>query len=130
MFDDIALSRDPRFVEFEFDASNLRPAYETDQGRKLLDLLLSRYAVSALTGAICAAPSKPPVPAVQSILSDQIGEPAFENAMKQLTGRIIRQIVEHLGGRHVRRGVPITVTCRYTKGSVYEFPEFTRRALS
>lgn len=130
MFDETSLSRDPKLTQLIFEPSNLRPVYESENGKKLFEVLASRHAVSALMGAICAAPSKPPVPAVQSLLEDQIGDAAFENPMKQLTGRMIRQIVEELGGRHVRRGVPITVTCRYTKGSIYEFPGFTRRALS
>ncbi len=130
MFDEMHLARDPRMEGFHFEPSNLRPVFKTEDGQKLLGLLISRYAIAALTGAISAAPSKSPVPAVQSLLEAQIGEAAFGNPMKQLTGRIIRQVVEHLGGHHVRRGTPITVTCRYTKGSIYEFPNFTRRALS
>ena len=134
LFDDVALLRDPNLTQpvvgkdvFKVNPGSLRPTYETPNGQKLEQLLTSRYAVSALVGAICAAPTKPPTPAVELLLETELGEEAFTNAMKQLTGRIIRQIVEYLDGRHVSYGVPVTVTSRFRKGSVYEFPYFERK---
>lgn len=41
--------------------------------------------------------------------------------MKKYAGRLVRYIVEHLGGGWVRRGVKITVASRYSSGSIYTF---------
>ncbi|MCC5610774.1 hypothetical protein LC612_29515 [Nostoc sp. CHAB 5834] len=83
--------------------------------------MTSRIGVAVLMGAVIAAPSRPPVIATEPYISMLTGEAAFTDEMKKYTGRIVRQIVEHLGGKWVRRGVKVTVSSRYGSGSIYTF---------
>ncbi|WP_162888172.1 hypothetical protein [Sphingomonas mesophila] len=111
-----------------FDAGNLAPVYDSPEGARLLELLTSVHGICALVGAVSAAPTKPPMPAVEGMIRDQLGADVLcRHDMKQLTGRALRQIVEYLGGEWEGRGTPITVTSQFTKGSTYSFPDFQRR---
>lgn len=83
--------------------------------------LVSVPAVNRIIGSVSAAPSRPPVKAVECLLLEYIGEPAFDDEAKKMIGRLMRQIIEHLGGSFVRRGVPLNVDSRFKKGSIYRF---------
>jgi hypothetical protein len=78
-------------------------------------------AINRIIGSVQAAPSRPPVAAVESLLADHVGDEAFEDEAKKMIGRLVRQIVEHLGGRLVRRGVPLNIPSKFRKGSIYSF---------
>jgi hypothetical protein len=83
--------------------------------------LTSRLGVGVLMGAVIAAPSRPPVIATEPFIAKLVGDAAFTDDMKKYTGRVVRQIIEHLGGAFVRRGVKVTVESRYGSGSIYTF---------
>ncbi|MBK1659856.1 hypothetical protein [Paracraurococcus ruber] len=121
--------RHPSLSTFKLNHDRLGPSTalaRSARGQQIIDTLLSRDAVTALVGAIDAAPSRPPQPALDRHLLAAIGLDALDDEVKILIGRIIRQIVEHLGGHHVRKGVPITVASIFANGSIYELPGTTR----
>ena len=94
----------------------------TDEFRQSIwATLVSVQAVNRVIGSVSAAPSRPPVKAVESLLLEYVGEPAFADEAKKMVGRLMRQIIEYLGGNFVRRGVPLNVESRFTKGSIYKF---------
>ena len=119
--DSAARQRDPNLQGLTFDHGSFTSLAATAAGQAIEATLVSRAAVAALVGAISAAPSRPPQPAIEQHLADEVGNEAFGDEAKKMTGRMIRQIVEHLGGRRVRRGVPVTVKSKFTKGSIYTF---------
>lgn len=116
------LHRDENLKTFKANYRNFKTVGMSQVGQQIVKLLESRFAVSAIVASVLAAPTRPPVAAVEHLLRTKIGDAAFTDPAKQFTGRIIRGIVEHLGGTHVRRGTPIRVPSRYSKGSVYDFP--------
>lgn len=119
--DFVSRQRDPNLRGLSFDHGSFTSLAATAAGQAIESILVSRAAVASLVGAISAAPSRPPQPAIEQFLADEVGEKAFEKETKKMIGRMIRQIVEHLGGRWVRRGVPVTVKSRFSKGSIYAF---------
>ncbi len=90
-------------------------------GQTIHDFIVSRTGTALLIGAVLAAPSRPPVVALEPFLAALLGDTAFTDEMKKYTGRLIRQVIEHLGGSFVRRSVKITVPSRYGSGSIYSF---------
>lgn len=121
--DRIALERDPNLVDLVFDAGSHSTAFETVVGQRIFDLLTSRLGVAMLIGAVCSAQSRPPVVGTEPLLASQIGEDAFTDPMKRLTGRIVRYIIEHIGGAYQSRGVKVTedLGSHYKSGSTYSF---------
>ena len=118
-----ALSRqlDPNMAKLFFDPRSHASAHESSAGQAIHDFLTSRLGVGVLIGAVLAAPTRPPVVAAEPFIAKLIGDAAFTDPMKKYTGRVIRQIIEHLGGTFVRRAVKITVPSRYGSGSIYSF---------
>lgn len=119
--DRISLSRDPNLDGFTFDPGSHGNAYGTPIGQGIYELLTSRLGVAVLMGAVIAAPSRPPVIATEPFVLQHVGSAGFTDEMKKYTGRLVRYIVEHLGGRWVRRGVKVTVVSEYGSGSIYTF---------
>lgn len=119
--DPVALRRDPNLSHFYFYPASHTGAFESPTGQAIHDFLTSRLGVAVLMGAVIAAPSRPPVIATEPFIAKLVGDDAFTDEMKKYTGRVVRQIVEHLGGSFVRRGVKVTVDSRYGSGSIYTF---------
>lgn len=119
--DRIGLSRDPNLINFVFDPGSHTTAHNTPVGQGIFELLTSRLGVAVLMGAVIAAPSRPPVIATEPFVLRQVGAAGFTDEMKKYTGRLVRYVIEHLGGRWVRRGVKVTVTSAYGSGSIYTF---------
>ncbi len=116
------MRRHPRFKSFVLDYSQLGPSApfaRTPEGRSVIDVVLSTGAVDAVLGAIDSSPARPPHPALDRHLLPVIGSAALDDGVKILCGRVVRQLVEHLGGRHVRKGVSITVASVFANGSIY-----------
>lgn len=119
--DALALQRDPNLSGMMFDAAAHQGAFSTPVGQSIFNCVCSRAGVAALVGAVSAAPSRPAVVGLEHILLRVVGEAAFENDQKKLTGRIVRFVIEHLGGRWVRSRVKVNVDSRYYSGSIYSF---------
>lgn len=119
--DSISLQRDPNLSDFYFYPGSHTGAFESSNGQAIHDFLTSRLGVAVLMGAVIAAPSRPPVIATEPFIAKLVGDAAFTDEMKKYTGRVVRQIIEHLGGKWVRRGVKVTVPSRYGSGSIYSF---------
>ena len=121
--------RHPSFTKFSLNYGVLRASASLARsalGQRILEVMLSRDAVNAVIGAIEAAPTRPPFPALDRFLLPAIGLRAADDDVKILVGRILRQMIEHLGGAHVRSGVPITEASVFANGSIYSLPT-TRR---
>jgi hypothetical protein len=121
LLDAISLQTDPNLSGFYFVAGSHTPAYESETGQAIYRFLTSRMGVAVLMGAVIAAPSRPPVIATEPFIVTLVGDAAFSDDMKKYTGRVVRQIIEHIGGSFVRRGVKVTVASRYGSGSIYTF---------
>lgn len=118
----IALQPDPNLSAAQgFTAGSHAAAHASKVGREVFRLLTSRFGVAVLIGAVVAAPSRPPVIATEPFVHALVGDAGFTDEMKKYTGRLVRFVVEQLGGRWVRRGVKVTVDSRYGSGSIYTF---------
>ena len=121
LLDTTSLQLDPNLSDLVFSAGSHTPSYESPTGQVIYRFLTSRLGVGVLMGAVIAAPSRPPVIATEPFIAKLVGDAAFTDDMKKYTGRVVRQIIEHLGGAFVRRGVKVTVVSRYGSGSIYTF---------
>lgn len=121
LLDTTALQADPNLVDLHFTPNSHAPAHDSQTGQAIFTFLTSRLGVAVLVGAVVAAPSRPPVIATEPFIAKIVGEVAFTDDMKKYTGRVVRFIIEHLGGSFVRRGVKVTVDSRYGSGSIYTF---------
>lgn len=127
--DHVALERDPNLFELQFEPGIHRSVFETRLGQQAFELITSRVGVALLVGAICSAPSRPPIVAIEHLLAHRLGDEAFSDPMKQLIGRIVRYVIEHIGGEYQTRGVKISeeLPSRFKKGSTYTFPALKGR---
>jgi hypothetical protein len=130
VLDATSLEADPNIVDLLFTPGSHTPAHESATGKAIYNVLTSRLGVAVLMGAVIAAPSRPPVIATEPFVALLAGDAAFTDEMKKYTGRVVRQIIEHLGGAFVRRGVKVTVSSRYGSGSIYTFQGGPALALS
>lgn len=121
MLDGPSQQTDPNMADLFFYPRSHVTAFESPTGQIIHDFLMSRTGAALLIGAVLAAPSRPPVVAVEPFLASLVGDAAFTDEMKKYTGRLVRQVIEHLGGTFVRRSVKVTVQSRYRSGSVYNF---------
>jgi len=119
--DAISLQTDPNMVDLFFYPASHTAAHGSEAGQAIHDFLTSRLGIGVLMGAVIAAPSRPPVIATEPFIAKLVGDAGFTDEMKKYTGRVVRQIIEHLGGQWVRRGVKVTVPSRYGSGSIYSF---------
>lgn len=119
VLDQAAQGSDPNVVSLFFYPRSHAAADASATGQAIHDFIVSRTGTALLVGAVLAAPSRPPVVALEPFLVALLGDAAFTDEMKKYTGRLIRQVIEHLGGSFVRRSVRITVPSRYGSGSIY-----------
>ncbi|MFZ3583569.1 hypothetical protein ACOI1H_15550 [Loktanella sp. DJP18] len=119
--DNTALQPDPNLTGMTFSAGSHGGAFSSETGQEIYRLLTSRFGVAVLIGAIVSAPSRPPVIATEPWVHRMVGDAGFTDEMKQYTGKLVRVIVEHIGGRWLRKGQKVTVDSRYSSGSIYTF---------
>lgn len=112
---------DPNLSDFLPDVGSFKELAGTEKGQTIISVLISIAGVNRIIGSVAAAPTRPPVVAIEHALIHHIGTDAFDDDTKRFIGRMIRKIVEHLGGRWVRSGVKITVPSTFSKGSIYSF---------
>lgn len=126
------MSRHHLLTDFVLDINALGPSTgfaRTATAQAISEILMSPEAFAAFLGAIDAASSRPPVPALDRYLLRFVGVEAASDAAKIYTGRILRQIVEHIGGEWVRSGVPITEPSIFANSSTYRLPGRSRGRL-
>lgn len=126
------MHRHPKLAKFVLNYQQLGPSASFARsalGQQLIEVILSRDAATAIVGAIDAAPARPPQPALDRYLLPTIGLAALDDNVKILAGRVIRQVVEHLGGEHKKKGVPVTVASVFANGSIYTLPNTKRGKL-
>ncbi|MGZ8362702.1 MAG: hypothetical protein ACXW3D_02475 [Caulobacteraceae bacterium] len=113
---------DPNLETFTATAGTFKVLAESPKGVAIVNRLTSVAGVNRLIGSVAAAPSRPPVAAVEHLLTDAVGPSGFDDETKRFIGRIIRQIIEALGGAWVRSGVRINIDgSAFSKGSIYRF---------
>ena len=126
------MQRHPWLTNFTINYQNLGPSVSfarSATGQLVTGVILSQEAVTAIVGAIDAAPARPPQPALDRYLLPVIGLAALDDNVKTLSGRVIRQVVEFLGGQRERKGVPVTVASVFANGSIYTLPSTKRGKL-
>ena len=119
------MKRHPWLHNFNVNYGGLGPSQKFAReklGQSVIDVVLSETGFTALIGAIDAAPKRPPHPAFDRYLLEAIGLPALEEQVRILCGRLVRQAIEHVGGHHVRTGVPVNVASIFANGSIYSLP--------
>ncbi len=114
-------ARDPNLSGFIPDYGQYGSILGTALCDQIALVVFSVEGVNRLIGAIVAAPSKTPVPALEQLLDDSVGDQAFEDNAKKLTGRLVRQAIEQIGGKWVRAGAKAPTGSRYNRGSIYAF---------
>ena len=119
--DATVLETDPNLRDMNFSVGSHGAAHDSAIGQEIFRLLTSRFGVAVLMGAVVAAPSRPPLIATEPWVHRFVGDEGFTDEMKKYTGRLVRIIIEYLGGRWVRRAVKVTVDSRYGSGSIYTF---------
>ena len=123
VLDEISLQPDPNLAGLasSFVAGSHASAHASEVGQRIYALLTSRFGASVLVGAVLAAPSRPPVIATEPFVHRIVGDAGFTDEMKKYSGRVVRYVIQELGGRWVRRGIKVTVESRYASGSIYTF---------
>lgn len=124
ILDRVALERDPNLIKMHFDPGAQVSVFETPEGKLAFDLITSRVGLALLVGAVCSAPSRPPVVAIEPLLVEKLGNSVFEDGMKRLVGRIVRFTLEHVGARYGERGIKVSssVESNFKSGSTYLLP--------
>ena len=112
--------KDLNLRTFEPDNGNFEVEASSETGKKVLEVLTSRIGVLMLLGSLASAPSRPPIGAIEPLIVLNVEGDAFHDRMKQFTGRMLRQVVEHLGGSFVRKGVPLTIASNYRRSAIYK----------
>jgi hypothetical protein len=124
-FDSVLFDRRSDFLDddFRLEPGNLYSATaDTRTGKAITKLILSDGMVCVLLGAVLAAKSRPPVAVATPFILRFIGEDALEDKYKRFTGVVIRQMIDHIGGKLRRTGVPIrTKGSGYSSGATYTF---------
>lgn len=110
----------PALADLELKHGNYKALGESALGKALCEVMKSEAVVLSLVAAQIAAPSRPPVVGIWRLLDMALGNKVFEPDFKRLTGRYVRQILEHLGFSWKRSGVDVVVKgSRYASGSIY-----------
>jgi len=115
------ITRDPNLVGFVPDYGQYGSILGTALCDQIAQVVVSIEGLNRLIGAVVAAPSKTPVPALEQLLDDNVGDQAFINDAKKLTGRLVCQVIEYVGGVKVRPGAKAPAGSRYNRGSIYTF---------
>ena len=111
--------RDTNLLNFRPDNGNFEAEALSVTGKQIVEVLTSRIGVLMLLGSLASAPSRPPIGAIEPLIILNVAGDAFTDRMKQFTGRMLRQVVEHLGGSYVRKGVPVTIASNYSRSAIY-----------
>lgn len=110
----------PALMDLDLKHGNYKVIGESPLGKALCEVMKSEAIVLALVTSQVVAPSRPPIVAIGKVLKMALGDKMFEPDFKRLTGRYIRQILEHLGFRWKRSGVDVVVAgSPYASGSIY-----------
>lgn len=109
----------PALADLDLKHGNYKAIGESPIGKALCEVMKSEAVVLSLVTAQIAAPSRPPIVGIGKLLKHALGDKVFEPDFKRLTGRYVRQILEHLGFRWKRSGVDVVVISPYASGSIY-----------
>lgn len=123
------LKIDPRMLDFDPTLGPQAKLRHTPLGQEIEHLYTSYAGITAILASIRIASQRQPVVAVEPFLLELAGEGAFTDEFKQYAGRIMRAVVERLGGRLVgsRR---VVGRSRYASGSIYTFDDEDLQDLS
>jgi hypothetical protein len=114
-------TRDPNLSRFVPDYGQYGSILGIALCDQIAQVVVSVEGLNRLIGAVIAAPSKTPVSALEQLLENSVGDQAFIDNAKKLTGRLVRQVIEQMGGKWVRAGAKAPTGSRYNRGSIYTF---------
>jgi hypothetical protein len=110
----------PALADLQLKHGNYKVLGESALGKALGEVMKSEAVVLSLVAAQIVAPSRPPVVGIWRVLDATFGKKVFEPDFKRLTGRYVRQILEHLDFSWKRSGVDVVVkNSPYASGSIY-----------
>jgi hypothetical protein len=90
-------------------------------GLTLEQVMISEAFVMTVIGGYVAAPSRPPIVAAHRLLRHVLGKEVFDQRVKQLSGRYLRQILDRFNIVWQKGGVEVVVkNSPYRTGSVYK----------
>ncbi|WP_066823733.1 hypothetical protein [Sphingomonas mali] len=111
----------PALADLDLKHGNYKALGESPIGQALCKVMKSEAAVLSLVASQIVAPSRPPIVSLSKLLTHALGEKVFEPDFKRLTGRYVRQILEHLDFSWKRSGVDVVVKgTPYASGSIYK----------
>ena len=106
---------------FDFDAGSFSDLSETTTGKRLWDFLNSQEVLSCLETTTFL--HRPALEGLQPSLQERFGDVITADRWKQMTGKMVRQIMERRGytldqtGVRIRVGELFTSAARYKKTS-------------
>jgi len=103
---------------FDFDAGSFSDLSETDTGKQLWDFLHSPEALSCLDTTTFL--HRPALEGLQPALQERFGEVIGADRWKQMTGKMVRQIMERRGYTLDQTGVRIRVGNLFTSAARYK----------
>jgi len=122
LLDTIDLSRSTLLsatFDENFEPGTHKPQHESAVGGQVFELATSRIGVALIIGSVTAAPKVPPVLALERLLAERVEGEVFADKMKQYLGRLVRFIIEDLGGKHERYGARVNRKSEFKSGSTY-----------
>ena len=121
-----SIDRQPNsFIDLDaYNPGSHGAAHNSEVGQKCFAICVSRIGSHLLLGAVLAAPTRPPQPAVEPLLIDEVGEAAFTDPMKRYIGAVVRFVIEQLGGEHHSYGSNVRVRSYFSKGSTYRLKDW------
>ncbi len=106
---------------FDFDAGSFSDLSDTPTGKALWEFLNSEKALACLDTTTYL--QRPALEGLQSQLLAKFGEEIKPDRWKQMTGRMVRQIMEHRGYQLDQTGVRTRVGELFTSAARYKKAE-------
>jgi len=104
-------------MEHEFDAGTFREIANSATGQEIWKLLNEHDNLIRMETATFL--SRPAVEALSPVLLSRIGEEVRQDRMKQMVGRMVRQILERCGYQIDQQSVRIPKPNVFTSGTRY-----------
>ncbi len=102
----------------DFDAGNFTEIAASDKGKELWSFLNSDLVVACLETTTYL--QRPAIEGIQPLLLNQFGHDVWNDRLKQVVGKMVRQIMERRGYHLEKTGVKIRVRDLFSIGARYQ----------